>query len=113
MNIEEEDLGAALREEAELIGHIHVADSGRLQPGVGHLDWPGLLGALRDISYDGWLAMESGIKGDAHDALPRGREASAPTDVARAQLSLACRCFTSHRVLRSCRHLRLEPARTR
>jgi sugar phosphate isomerase/epimerase len=71
MNIEEEDLGDAVRDDAELIGHIHVADSGRLQPGIGHLDWAGLLGALRDISYDGWLAMECGIKGDAHDALPQ------------------------------------------
>jgi sugar phosphate isomerase/epimerase len=70
MNIEEEDLGAALRKDAELIGHIHVADSGRLQPGVGHLDWAGLIGVLRDISFDGWLAMECGIKGDAHDVLP-------------------------------------------
>ncbi|HEX3326003.1 MAG TPA: sugar phosphate isomerase/epimerase family protein [Actinomycetota bacterium] len=71
MNIEEKDLGAAVQENAEAIGHIHVADSGRLQPGVGHLDWPGLLGALRDINYQGWLAMECGIEGDPEDALPR------------------------------------------
>jgi sugar phosphate isomerase/epimerase len=69
MNIEEEDLAAAVCDNAELIGHIHVADSGRLQPGVGHLDWPRLLGALNDIRYDGWLAMECGIKGDPYDAL--------------------------------------------
>ncbi len=71
MNIEEEDLGAAVRDDAELIGHIHVADSGRRQPGVGHMDWPGLLGALRDINYQGWLAMECGIKGNPQEVLPR------------------------------------------
>jgi sugar phosphate isomerase/epimerase len=71
MNIEEEDPAAALRENADLVAHVHVADSGRLQPGLGHLDWEDLLRALRDSNYEGWLAVECGIKGDPHDVLPQ------------------------------------------
>jgi sugar phosphate isomerase/epimerase len=71
MNIEEDDPAESLRGANELIGHIHVADSGRLQPGTGHLDWQGLLEALHDIGYDGWLAMECGIRGEPREALPR------------------------------------------
>ena len=71
MNIEEDDIAAAIRADADLIGHVHVADSGRLQPGVGHLDWPPVIDALRDIGYEGWLAMESGIRGDARTELPK------------------------------------------
>jgi sugar phosphate isomerase/epimerase len=71
MNIEEEDPADALRANAEFIAHIHVADSGRLQPGVGHIDWARMMDALHDIGYDGWLAMECGIQGDPHDVLPQ------------------------------------------
>jgi sugar phosphate isomerase/epimerase len=70
MNIEEEEPADALRANAEFIAHIHVADSGRLQPGLGHIDWPRMMDALHDIRYDGWLAMECGIKGDPRKVLP-------------------------------------------
>jgi D-psicose/D-tagatose/L-ribulose 3-epimerase len=28
-------------------------------PGSGHVEWPGVFRALRDIHYDGWLTIES------------------------------------------------------
>jgi sugar phosphate isomerase/epimerase len=71
MSIEEDDLAASVRSTGDLIGHVQLGDSGRLQPGVGHLDWPRLMEALRTIGYDGWLAMECGIRGDPREALPR------------------------------------------
>lgn len=70
MNIEEEDIAGALKQDADLIAHIHLADSGRLQPGVGHTQWTSLMQALGEIGFEGWLAMECGIKGDPHEALP-------------------------------------------
>jgi sugar phosphate isomerase/epimerase len=69
MSIEEDDLAGSILAEGELIGHVQLGDSGRLQPGVGHLDWPSLFGALNRIGYDGWLAMECGIRGDPALAL--------------------------------------------
>jgi sugar phosphate isomerase/epimerase len=71
MSIEEDDLAASVRSTGGLIGHVQLGDSGRLQPGVGHLDWPALMAALREVGYDGWLAMECGIRGDPASELPK------------------------------------------
>jgi sugar phosphate isomerase/epimerase len=58
MNIEEADTLAAVRLAGERLVNVHVADSNRLAPGLGALDWPALLGALAEIGYDGCLAVE-------------------------------------------------------
>lgn len=58
MNIEEADPAQSLREHAELLGHVQVADSNRLEPGAGHYDWGHTLSALDDIGYDGWMVLE-------------------------------------------------------
>jgi sugar phosphate isomerase/epimerase len=71
MSVEEDDLGASIRSTGDLIGHVQLGDSGRLQPGVGHLDWPPLMGSLRAVGYEGWLAMECGIRGDPRVELPK------------------------------------------
>lgn len=70
MNIEERDLGQAIREAGPLLTHVQVGDSNRLQPGAGHLDFPAVVAALREIGFDGYLAMECGIDGDPHTVLP-------------------------------------------
>ena len=70
MSIEEDDLAASVRSGGGSIRHVQLGDSGRLQPGVGHLDWPRLMEAFRSIGYDGWLAMECGIRGDPREVLP-------------------------------------------
>jgi sugar phosphate isomerase/epimerase len=71
MSIEEDDLAASVRAVGELVGHVQLGDSGRLQPGIGHLDWPSLMASLRAVGYEGWLAMECGIRGDATSELPK------------------------------------------
>ena len=70
LNIEEDDLPKALLEAGSLIGHVHVDDSNRLQPGTGHLDFAGVFGALREIDYDGWYALECRLRGEPEVALP-------------------------------------------
>ena len=47
MNIEEDDLGEAIRRAGGHIAHVHLADSNRLQPGAGHTDFAGAFAALR------------------------------------------------------------------
>ncbi|MEV0641770.1 sugar phosphate isomerase/epimerase family protein [Streptomyces sp. NPDC050619] len=69
MNIEESDPAAAILAHADLIGHAQVADSNRLQPGAGHLDWPAWLGALHTIGYDGHLAAACRLTGDPVEAV--------------------------------------------
>ena len=71
MNIEEDDLGGAIRAADGHLAHVHLADSSRFQPGTGHTDFAGAFEALRDIGFDGYMAMECGIRGEAEEALPK------------------------------------------
>jgi sugar phosphate isomerase/epimerase len=70
MNIEEDDLGETIRRAEGYLAHVHLADSNRLQPGAGHTDFAGAFGALHDTGFDGYMAMECGIRGDAKEVLP-------------------------------------------
>ena len=70
MNIEEDDPGESIRRADEYLAHVHLADSNRLQPGAGHSDFTQIFKALRDIGFDGYLAMECGIRGEAETVLP-------------------------------------------
>ena len=70
MSVEETRIGEAIKANAELIGHVQLGDSNRLEPGNGHYDWADTLDALIDIDYDGWLAMECGLSGTADEVLP-------------------------------------------
>jgi sugar phosphate isomerase/epimerase len=70
MNIEEDDLAKAITGAGRRIAHVHVDDSNRLQPGTGHLDFPAAFGALHEIGYDGWLALECRLRGAPETALP-------------------------------------------
>jgi D-psicose/D-tagatose/L-ribulose 3-epimerase len=58
-NIEEQHPAAALRAAGEYIGHVHISENDRGIPGTGHVDWPGVLRALNEIGYEGWLTIES------------------------------------------------------
>jgi sugar phosphate isomerase/epimerase len=41
-----------------LLNHVHLSDSNRLAPGLGHVDFTDVLQALRDVRYGGGLAFE-------------------------------------------------------
>ena len=58
MNIEEVDIAASLRGAGSKLGLIHLADSNRQAPGYGHLDFRGVIKALQDIHYQGYLSFE-------------------------------------------------------
>jgi sugar phosphate isomerase/epimerase len=62
MNIEEDELGQAIRNASGHLADVHLADSNRLQPGAGHTDFAGAFKALRDIGFNGYMAMECGIR---------------------------------------------------
>jgi sugar phosphate isomerase/epimerase len=71
MNIEEDDPGESIRRADGYLAHVHLADSNRAQPGAGHNDFASAFGALREIGFDGYLAMECGIRGGAEMVLPQ------------------------------------------
>jgi protein FrlC len=41
--------------------HVHVSDSNRVIPGEGRVDWIGLMRALNECAYDGYVTMEIGL----------------------------------------------------
>jgi sugar phosphate isomerase/epimerase len=41
--------------------HVHAADVDRLPPGDGTIDWPGLIRALREQNFAGYMTMEIGF----------------------------------------------------
>jgi D-psicose/D-tagatose/L-ribulose 3-epimerase len=58
-NIEERDPVGALRENTDVIRHIHISENDRGTPGRGHIDWDGTFHAIRESGYDGWLTIEA------------------------------------------------------
>ena len=72
MNIEEADMAAAIREAGDLLGYFHVADSNRLAPGMGHLDFPAIFAALRESGYQGTVSLECIPGPDAEETGARG-----------------------------------------
>ena len=58
MNIEEADIPTSLRAVAPHLGHVHLADSQRWLPGHGHTDFVSAFRTLREVDFDGWLALE-------------------------------------------------------
>lgn len=63
MALDEPDLAQAIRQHAEVVGHVHLADSNRRLPGHGTTDFSAILAALEGIEYLGWMAYECGEPG--------------------------------------------------
>ncbi len=58
-NIEDKDLGAAIRRIGRHLKFVQMSESDRGTPGSGHVAWPEVIEALREVGYDGWLSIES------------------------------------------------------
>ena len=83
MNIEEVDLGTSFEEAGDMLAYVHLADTQRLEPGLGHMDWSSAFGGLARMGYDGWASMECNLSGPADDVLP------AAVDFLRARIDQA------------------------
>ena len=70
MNLEEADIAESLNAAAPLIRHVQLADSNRLLPGQGHLDYrPGFRALVRS-GYDGFMALECRAEESLETVLP-------------------------------------------
>jgi len=58
-NIEEKDIAAGIRTVGRHLKHVHTCENDRGIPGSGHVEWPAVFQALRDLQYDAWLTIES------------------------------------------------------
>ena len=67
MNIEEDDISEALHQNRDLVGHIHLADNHRYQPGSGSLDFKKHFTTLEEDGYEGFLTIECRVRGNDLD----------------------------------------------
>jgi sugar phosphate isomerase/epimerase len=58
MNIEDASIEGSLRAAGERCWHVHIADSNRLYPGAGHLDFASIFATLEDMGYTGYVSAE-------------------------------------------------------
>ena len=58
MNIEENNIGDAIRLAGDKLTSFHTGENNRTAPGKGHLDWDEIFGALKDINYKGRIVSE-------------------------------------------------------
>ncbi len=85
MNIEEDDIAQSMVLTGEHLGHVHVSDSNRHEPGAGHADWLGGMAALLAAGYAGWMALECRPRHDLMSCLVTCHET-----IVRAQAAVAC-----------------------
>lgn len=74
MHIEQTNTPAAIEACGTTIGHVHLADNTRQEPGTGDIDFKAGFAALRKIGFNGYMAFECGLSGPAAEALPRSVE---------------------------------------
>lgn len=58
MNIEEVAIADAIRAAGPRLGYLHVVDSNRRAPGLGHVEFGPIFSALREVDYRGWVSAE-------------------------------------------------------
>ena len=59
MNIEESSIEASIRPNADVLGHVHFADSNRKPVGFGHTDMKPICECLKEINYNGYISAEA------------------------------------------------------
>jgi len=58
LNIEDANMFDTIRRAGKRLVDFHVADNNRLACGMGALDWPKIVGTLKEVGYDGALTVE-------------------------------------------------------
>jgi D-psicose/D-tagatose/L-ribulose 3-epimerase len=59
MNIEEKDQSQAILKAGSYLGHFHACGCDRGTPGNDHINWLGIVHALKSINYKGSIVIES------------------------------------------------------
>lgn len=64
MAIEEDDISESLKKYKDYIGHVHIAENHRYQPGTGSIDFKRHIETLKEIGYKGAVVNEGRIRGE-------------------------------------------------
>ena len=68
VNIEEAEIGGAVRLAAPRLWHVHLGDSNRHPPGQGHFNFVQFVDVLREMGYDGYFSAELLARPDPDEA---------------------------------------------
>lgn len=58
LNIEEDNIGEAIRRAGPHLGHLHCVENNRKIPGEGHIPWQEVRAAVEEIGYPGYVVAE-------------------------------------------------------
>jgi len=58
MSSEGRPIADIIRDNGDLLAHVHANDANMRGPGFGDTDFGPIAGALRDVGYDGWVSVE-------------------------------------------------------
>lgn len=58
-NIEEKNLGDAIRKLSKHLVHVQVSENDRSIVGQGNVNWQDVFFALKEINYQGWISVEA------------------------------------------------------
>jgi D-psicose/D-tagatose/L-ribulose 3-epimerase len=83
-NIEEKNIGAAIKKISPYLHHVHISENDRGTPGSGHVPWDEVFSSLAEVNYNGWLTIEGFTRNDPDfaNAINVWREFSTPWDMA-------------------------------
>jgi sugar phosphate isomerase/epimerase len=71
MHIEQPDTPKSFGAVADVLGHVHLADNTRKEPGTGDIDFAAAFKVLKRVGFDGYMAFECGLTDKAETALPK------------------------------------------
>ncbi|WP_164985317.1 sugar phosphate isomerase/epimerase family protein [Ammoniphilus sp. CFH 90114] len=72
MNIEETDFVESILSCQDQLGYVHVADSNRRAPGMGHINFASIIEVLKQIGYDGYVSLECLYDQDPSETAKQG-----------------------------------------
>ena len=58
-HIEEKNIAQAIRDVADVLGHVHISENDRSTPGTGNVRWTENFDTLREVGYQGWMTVEA------------------------------------------------------
>jgi sugar phosphate isomerase/epimerase len=62
MNIEEDSIYDAIIKSNTMLKHVHISDNNRKMPGLAHIDFEGIIAALKNIKYMKFLTFEPTVQ---------------------------------------------------
>lgn len=90
MNMEDPDIATAIRDCGRRLVHFQANENNRDFLGAGHIDWPGVARALRDVGYSGPITLEPFRRADNRPGVPLAQW-RAPQDQEDAELAASVR----------------------